>query len=102
MYLCIQKFYIVNRLIYLLILALRHDVSEPTKWKRAHGAARRIRSQSEIAPQKSSLERAGSMLRAVRLRGRDLAQRDKAQGGRGRCAIGHTIRHIYWERLYSF
>ncbi len=37
----------------------------------------------------------------ARRRGRDLAQRNEAQGGCGRCAyaVGHTIRHVKWKRL---
>lgn len=39
------------------------------------------------------------MLDTPRLRARDLAKRGEAQGGRGRCAFGHTIRHVSSRHL---
>ncbi len=38
----------------------------------------------------------------ARRRGRDLAQRNEAQGGRWGCAIGHTTRHVRYKRLNRF
>src|SRR5262249_21775838 len=61
-------------------------------------AADRLRSQSKIAAQKSPKGRARPVLYTPRLRANDLAKRGEAQGGRWRCAVGHTIRHVYRRR----
>jgi hypothetical protein len=42
------------------------------------------------------------VLRTAPLRGHDLAKRGEAQGGRGRCAEGRTIRHVYSLNKHLF
>ena len=44
-------------------------------------------------------EGVGTVLCTDRFRVRDLAKRGESQGGRGRCANGRTIRHVYINNL---
>jgi hypothetical protein len=48
---------------------------------------------------KRAVGRGGPVLRTAPRRARDLAKRGEAQGGRGRCAEGHTIRHVCQKRF---
>jgi hypothetical protein len=65
------------------------------EWEVSARAADGLGSHSKIAAQESALARAEAVLCTLRFRARDLAKRGKAQGGRRRCAAGHTIRHVY-------